>query len=418
MIHLIICDFITIFILFCYGKIFFNFRYKNTFLKYILLSFFSIILLLINHNGMVPFKAFFVFTLYITFIFLFFKNKLLNLLTIGCSFYIIVSLSEILTSIMISYILSTTNLAHINSFAFTICLYSSTILSTIIVYLISMLKRHIKLETKKSFPLAIVLPTITVILILTTKNYFTLLSNNLIALVIIYSLCLINLVTGIIFMLIISNNNAKHALKQSEYHNKLVNMRYELLNKSYNNNFNHLHDLLHICLSLKESIKEKNYIELDNKLNDLIDQTYINFNAIYSNSIILNCIINNDITRINKNNIHINTYIYEEDLNNLDINIQFELFNYLLDLAIINNTDPHINNDYKMIAFRTKKIGQQIILKIEYTFYKTNKRLDEKIIFDLKNIFLKNHITISISILEENPHIKSIIIRWLSSNKT
>ena len=57
-------------------------------------------------------------------------------------------------------------------------------------------------------------------------------------------------------------------------------------------------------------------------------------------------------------------------------------------------------------------------LTIEYTFYKTNKRLDEKIIFDLKNIFLKNHITISISILEENPHIKSIIIRWLSSNKT
>lgn len=418
MIHLIICDFITIFILFCYGKIFFNFRYKSTFLKYILLFFFSIILLLINHNGMAPFKAFFVFTLYIIFMFLFFKNKLLNLLIIGSLFYIIVSSSEILTNIIISYILSTTNLANINSFAFTICLYSSTILSAIIVFLISMLKKHINLETKKSFPLAIVLPTITVILILITKNYFTLMSNDLIALIIIYSLCLINLVTVIIFMLISSNNDAKHALKQLEYHNKLVNMRYELLNKSYNNNFIHLHDLLHICLSLKKLIKEKDYIELDNKINDLVNQTYINFNAIYSNSIILNFIINNDINKINRNNIHISTCIDEEDLNNLDINTQFELFNYLLDLAIINNTDPHINNDYKIITFKTKKIGQQIILKIEYTFYKTNKRLDEKIIFDLKNIFLKSHITINISILEESPHIKSIIIRWMLSNIT
>lgn len=418
MIRLIICDFITIFILFCYGKIFFNFRYKSTFLKYILLFFFSIILLLINHNGMAPFKAFFVFTLYIIFMFLFFKNKLLNLLIIGSLFYIIVSSSEILTNIIISYILSTTNLANINSFAFTICLYSSTILSAIIVFLISMLKKHINLETKKSFPLAIVLPTITVILILITKNYFTLMSNDLIALIIIYSLCLINLVTVIIFMLISSNNDAKHALKQLEYHNKLVNMRYELLNKSYNNNFIHLHDLLHICLSLKKLIKEKDYIELDNKINDLVNQTYINFNAIYSNSIILNFIINNDINKINRNNIHISTCIDEEDLNNLDINTQFELFNYLLDLAIINNTDPHINNDYKIITFKTKKIGQQIILKIEYTFYKTNKRLDEKIIFDLKNIFLKSHITINISILEESPHIKSIIIRWMLSNIT
>lgn len=308
MIHLIICDFITIFILFCYGKIFFNFRYKSTFLKYILLFFFSIILLLINHNGMAPFKAFFVFTLYIIFMFLFFKNKLLNLLIIGSLFYIIVSSSEILTNIIISYILSTTNLANINSFAFTICLYSSTILSAIIVFLISMLKKHINLETKKSFPLAIVLPTITVILILITKNYFTLMSNDLIALIIIYSLCLINLVTVIIFMLISSNNDAKHALKQLEYHNKLVNMRYELLNKSYNNNFIHLHDLLHICLSLKKLIKEKDYIELDNKINDLVNQTYINFNAIYSNSIILNFIINNDINKINRNNIHISEY--------------------------------------------------------------------------------------------------------------
>ena len=56
-------------------------------------------------------------------------------------------------------------------------------------------------------------------------------------------------------------------------------------------NFNFLHDLLHTCNVLNTQLNNDNYLEAKETLEHLTNKTYKEFNAIYSNSIILNYVI-------------------------------------------------------------------------------------------------------------------------------
>lgn len=91
--------------------------------------------------------------------------------------------------------------------------------------------------------------------------------------------------------------------------------------------------MLHTCNVLNTQLNNDNYLEAKETLEHLTHKTFKEFNAIYSNSIILNYVINNHLHTLIENNIDIKTTV-ETNFDILDLQVQFELFEYLLDLSI------------------------------------------------------------------------------------
>lgn len=196
----------------------------------------------------------------------------------------------------------------------------------------------------------------------------------------------------LLFIITLLTTNYISLKKQKE----LFNSKYELLQQHYDYNFKFLHDLLHTCNQLNIQFDNQNYENAKEILNQLTQTTYKEFNAIYSQSLVLNYVINNHLQTLIDNNINIKTDIESNSFNNLDYQLQLQLFDYLLTLTI--QSCLSCQNDNKIIILKSKSETNYLLLKVVFSSTAINEK---KIINHLEKILNANSYTVTIKDIDD-----------------
>ena len=196
----------------------------------------------------------------------------------------------------------------------------------------------------------------------------------------------------LLFIITLLTTNYISLKKQKE----LFNSKYELLQQHYDYNFKFLHDLLHTCNQLNIQFDNQNYENAKEILNQLTQTTYKEFNAIYSQSLVLNYVINNHLQTLIDNNINIKTDIESNSFNNLDYQLQLQLFDYLLTLTI--QSCLSCQNDNKIIILKSKSETNYLLLKVVFSSTTINEK---KITNHLEKILNANSYTVTIKDIDD-----------------
>lgn len=311
-------------------------------------------------------KYIFILFLYFIVCFLLYKGSFIQKVLIIVPFYIIQISLELL-------------IFHIQTFFnYEIVLATLFILSfiSIYIYILKYLKRLCSLKYIKFTFIFLILT----ILWFGDIDYSYFLSNSTTDLFDLLSIPVLNL---LLFIITLLTTNYISLKKQKE----LFNSKYELLQQHYDYNFKYLHDLLHTCNQLNIQFDNQNYENAKEILNQLTQTTYKEFNAIYSQSLVLNYVINSHLNTLIENNINIKTTV-ETPLNHLDLQIQFQLFEYLLNFSIESCLKSDQKN--KMIIIKSKEQANHLFLKITLPYVAIKKNIIEyslnKILFDISYI--------------------------------
>lgn len=311
-------------------------------------------------------KYLFILFLYFIVYFLLYKESFIQKALIIIPFYIIQISFEFL-------------IFHIQTFFnYEIVLATLFILSfiSIYIYILKYLKRLCSLKYIKFTFIFLILT----ILWFGDIDYSYFLSNSTTDLFDLLSIPVLNL---LLFIITLLTTNYISLKKQKE----LFNSKYELLQQHYDYNFKYLHDLLHTCNQLNIQFDNQNYENAKEILNQLTQTTYKEFNAIYSQSLVLNYVINSHLNTFIENNIDIKTTV-ETPLTHLDLQIQFQLFEYLLNFSIESCLKSDQKN--KMIIIKSKEQANHLFLKITLPYVAIKKNIIEyslnKILFDISYI--------------------------------
>ena len=311
-------------------------------------------------------KYIFILFLYFIVYFLLYKESFIQKALIIIPFYIIQISFEFL-------------IFHIQTFFnYEIILAALFILLFISIY-IYILKNLKRLYSLKYIKFIFIFPILTILwfgdidcsyfLFTSTTDLFDLLS--------------IPVLNLLLFIITLLTTNYISLKKQKE----LFNSKYELLQQHYDYNFKFLHDLLHTCNQLNIQFDNQNYENAKEILNQLTQTTYKEFNAIYSQSLVLNYVINSHLNTLIENNINIKTTV-ETPLTHLDLQIQFQLFEYLLNFSIESCLKSDQKN--KMIIIKSKEQANHLFLKITLPYVAIKKNIIEyslnKILFDISYI--------------------------------
>lgn len=311
-------------------------------------------------------KYLFILFLYFIAYFLLYKGSFIQKALIIIPFYIIQISFEFL-------------IFHIQTFFnYEIILAALFILFFISIY-IYILKNLKRLYSLKYIKFIFIFPILTILWFGDIDcSYF--LSTSTTDLFDLLSIPVLNL---LLFIITLLTTNYISLKKQKE----LFNSKYELLQQHYDYNFKFLHDLLHTCNQLNIQFDNQNYENAKEILNQLTQTTYKEFNAIYSQSLVLNYVINSHLNTFIENNIDIKTTV-ETPLNHLDLQIQFQLFEYLLNFSIESCLKSDQKN--KMIIIKSKEQANHLFLKITLPYVAIKKNIIEyslnKILFDISYI--------------------------------
>lgn len=311
-------------------------------------------------------KYLFILFLYFIVYFLLYKESFIQKALIIIPFYIIQISFEFL-------------IFHIQTFFnYEIILAALFILFFISIY-IYILKNLKRLYSLKYIKFIFIFPILTILWFGDIDcSYF--LSTSTTDLFDLLSIPVLNL---LLFIITLLTTNSISLKKQKE----LFNSKYELLQQHYDYNFKFLHDLLHTYNQLNIQFDNQNYENAKEILNQLTQTTYKEFNAIYSQSLVLNYVINSHLNTFIENNIDIKTTV-ETPLNHLDLQIQFQLFEYLLNFSIESCLKSDQKN--KMIIIKSKEQANHLFLKITLPYVAIKKNIIEyslnKILFDISYI--------------------------------
>ena len=324
-------------------------------------------------------KYIFILFLYFIVCFLLYKGSFIQKTLIIIPFYIIQISLELL-------------IFHIQTFFnYEIILAALFILFFISIY-IYILKNLKRLYSLKYIKFIFIFPILTILWFGDIDcSYF--LSTSTTDLFDLLSIPVLNL---LLFIITLLTTNYISLKKQKE----LFNSKYELLQQHYDYNFKFLHDLLHTCNQLNIQFDNQNYENAKEILNQLTQTTYKEFNAIYSQSLVLNYVINNHLNTLLENNIDIKTTV-ETTFNYLDLYTQFELFDYLLNLAI----KACLINQNKIIIIKAKEKNNSVLFKITLPYIVIKKDL---LYHDLNKIL--SHITYELNIKEIDSNYISLLI--------
>ena len=327
----------------------------------------------------IEFKYLFILFLYFIVCFLLYKGSFIQKALIIVPFYII----QISLELLIFHIQTFFNYEIILATLFILFFIS------IYIYILKYLKRLCSL---KYIQFTFIFLFITILWFGDIDcSYF--LSNSTMDLFDLLSIPLLNLLLFIITLLATNYLSLK---KQKE----LFNSKYELLQQHYDYNFKFLHDLLHTCNQLNIQFNNQDYEDAKRILNQLTQTTYKEFNAIYSQSLVLNYVINNHLNTLLENNIDIKTTV-ETTFNYLDLYTQFELFDYLLNLAI----KACLINQNKIIIIKAKEKNNSVFFKITLPYIVIKNDL----LYQSLNKIL-SHITYELNIKEIDSNYISLLI--------
>ncbi len=320
-------------------------------------------------------KYLFILFLYFIAYFLLYKGSFIQKALIIIPFYIIQISFEFL-------------IFHIQTFFnYEIILAALFILFFISIY-IYILKNLKRLYSLKYIKFIFIFPILTILWFGDIDcSYF--LSTSTTDLFDLLSIPVLNL---LLFIITLLTTNYISLKKQKE----LFNSKYELLQQHYDYNFKFLHDLLHTCNQLNIQFDNQNYENAKEILSQLTQTTYKEFNAIYSQSLVLNYVINSHLNTFIENNIDIKTTV-ETPLNHLDLQIQFQLFEYLLNFSIESCLKSDQKN--KMIIIKSKEQSNHLFLKITLPYVAIKKNIIE---YSLNKIFFNISYILSIKQIDTN----------------
>lgn len=201
----------------------------------------------------------------------------------------------------------------------------------------------------------------------------------------------------------------KSKLDLSKENEKVVTEKYKLLNKQYETSFYFLHDLLKTCQRLNLLLDKDDYQGLKDEINTLTTTTFREFNSIYSDSMLLNTLINNRLETLRQYDITVLPTIEYNNFSFLTVADQFILFDCLLDLAI-DEVKTVTNRRY--IFIKSIKKAKQII--IQFKFNCSNCDLQEKVAASLNELLNRYHGISSVSSLQDG--FVSVMIMFVKVN--
>src|SRR5699024_1073976 len=126
-------------------------------------------------------------------------------------------------------------------------------------------------------------PLITILLLVSENDYFKNLKDFPQYGMVLILFILSNILNAFILFLIVRSTNIKADLKLQEHKAKTLELKYQLVSQHYLYNFNFLHELLHCYTDINNLIDNHEYNKVKEKVNTLMDDTYKEFNSIYSN---------------------------------------------------------------------------------------------------------------------------------------
>lgn len=199
-------------------------------------------------------------------------------------------------------------------------------------------------------------------------------------------------------------SNTKDELKLSKNREEALMIKYTSMKQHYQNQFEFIHRLLHQCNVINSYMEKQEYKNADKELHNLYEDTFTQFNLLYSNSVILNYIIAEKMDFIKENNICIRTTIEHNDFHFLTLAQQTELFELLLQYAI---QEVQKMNEQRMIIWKTKKRNNQILLQCSFSSNQT--KVDQTIYENIMKIIYPIKAQVFIS-YDENTSLYKILI--------
>lgn len=366
----------------------------------------------INFNGASATGLIALCVLHFSYFFIMFKGKTSNSLLALIPFPLIIIISEFLTANILNLISENFSIS-INSYLFTFANFISNMLTFFILLIyIKISKLFIKAVLPGFTWIIFLLPISSFVLLFKINDInFYLLKNDKILFISIIGIFLSNFIVLYIFYKVISSFDYKQKLESANNREKLSNQKYELMYEHYNANFNSLHNLLNKCKDISLLINKEKYNEAVNELKSLYNQTYKEFNAIYSNSLILNYLLVERLELLNKNEIDFKSVIEYNDFQFLALNEQEMLFSTLLDTAIKETekvTKP------RTLIIKTCKKELQIIVQ---TIYSSNCIIENETKLKLDSL-LETHGALYSEKTDITKHTKSIVIVFFNKTNT
>ncbi len=316
-----------------------------------------------NYNGGSPIKAIFILVIYFLYIVLLFKGDIIKKLLVIIPFFLIQIITELLVGFILGLIPIIELTRNVLSFGYIFGIAISIIISILFTFVYVYILNNIKFHYFPKYAwLIFILPIITIVLLIDVDDYFKLFNSHINIFVNIIGLALSNLILFIIFLLVINSSNIKTELKIEKQKKEFIKSKVKLLSQHYDYNFQFLHNLLHTCNDLNTLLNNSKTKEAMNLLNQLTETTYKEFNAIYSNSFILNYVINNNLERIIENKIDIKTVMEYDLFGIFNFDTQLNLFEYLIDISINSCLESTIEN--RIIIIKSGIYANNIFLKL------------------------------------------------------
>lgn len=361
---LILSDLFVLIILTYFANHFLEFRFVNRYLRLFIFIISFIIMLSININGMSNSKAKLILLLFIIYIFFQFNGKPFNKILVVIHSFIVFAISEVCISLIFSALGLLNNNSLTNEFQFSFILFLSGVLVFILVKIHLYCIRFFQTNSLPKYSWVIfILPLSTIILVLNIPNYYNLIESNASLAITLIGLFLSNTIFVLVFINSIKKMNLENELEMEKYKQKHSQTKYDLLDQQHRSNFKLIHDIMHKCNSLNDSIESKNLESIKKELDEITTLAFSEFNAVYSNSVIINTLISNRLDTLHKNNITIKSTIEYNNFEFIDFCDQIDLFSNLIDYAIDNTIK---SNEYKTILIKSNIISKQLLISFQF----------------------------------------------------
>lgn len=360
---MIVSNFLAISYLTYLGKTFLSFRFDK--FKSILLLFITFSLICsLNYAGLSGSIAFVIFIIFLIYVFIQFKENFKKKLFVIFSYYILTIISEIGCMLIMNALIGLDKSTSIKSFAYIFSLFVSNVVMFLLIKLyVKVVKNHYFDYFPKYSLLIFILPFVTIVLFMIIPDIYQATEQNKAFLFVIIGLVISNIVLMITFLYAIKSYRLQNELELQAFKDKYSSTKFALLDYQYKTSFEYLHSILDHCQKLSILLNENKINELGSELNTLTETTFKSFNNIYTNSLIMNTLINSRIHIINENDIKILSTLEYNDFTFIDFCDQIDIFSNILDFAIESTIECKTQKD---ILIKSKLKGKQII--IQYIF--------------------------------------------------
>ena len=235
----------------------------------------------------------------------------------------------------------------------------------------------------KSKWLLLIPPIFTFILILSIPDYFEMVGNHQILTLSILGLIASNFIMLYFYTYSIRAMRLDSELSMIKSKQEYLEEKVQLVNQHYTHSFNYLHRFLHECNDLNHYVETKDMEKIEALAIQMGEEAGKEFNMLYSNSLALNTVLQQNSKQIQELNIRIMTTILC-DLEEIELSDQIKLYEVLLDRAIFNCAK--CDKQARQISILVKEINSKKAIRISSAFQDDE---DAKIEESLKDIIKK-----------------------------